>query len=226
MKRFSFLFFGFFLFFGCEIGMGKALDLEAPELTISKPTNFSYSNLQIHLEGTCKDNVKVESVRISNKETGKFFGNALITGNNWSFDIILNKEDEGELTLLCEAIDSVNNTSTRSARTLTLLVDETAPEAKSWSIEKNSTLNELYTKDYYENLNLSLSKNKDYPQNEKFILCGNFYDAMNVDYIELQLYEINEDGTLASNPSITKKIKSSPELKIEGDFIGEGKSIY
>ena len=59
---------------GCEVGMGEALDLEAPELTISSPGKFTYQPLEFDLKGTCKDNIGVNSVTISNKELDEFMG--------------------------------------------------------------------------------------------------------------------------------------------------------
>ena len=132
-----------FFFTSCEIGMGQSVDLEAPEITITSPEKFSYQGLQIEFEGTCKDNIKVEKVIISDKETGRVFGNATITGETWSFYLELEPEDEGEITFLCEAKDPSNNTSTHSARTITLLVDENAPIAKSWYVDRGNSIQTL-----------------------------------------------------------------------------------
>ena len=75
------------MFAGCEVGLGVALDLEAPEITVTSPEKFSYQKLAFELSGTCKDNVGITSMVISNKETGKVYGNARINGETWTFPV-------------------------------------------------------------------------------------------------------------------------------------------
>lgn len=210
-----------FLFSACEVGMGSAVDMEAPVLTITSPGKFSYQRLKFSLTGTCTDNVKVEKVVISDKETGRVFGNAVINGNKWSLDLNLTKEDEGEITFLCEAIDLKHNTSTHSARSITLLVDENAPEAKSWYVDRgNAIQTQLETREFLENLDFNLSRNKNYPQNQVFTLYGNFYDAMGIDTITVKLFE---DDYSTTTPVVQQTVVAR-----EGEtyYIGNGKSIY
>lgn len=210
-----------FFFTSCEIGMGQSVDLEAPEITITSPEKFSYQGLQIEFEGTCKDNIKVEKVIISDKETGRVFGNATITGETWSFYLELEPEDEGEITFLCEAKDPSNNTSTHSARTITLLVDENAPIAKSWYVDRGNSIQTLLEqKTFLESLDFTLSRNKNYPQNQEFTLYGSFYDAMGIDVITVKLFE---DAYSTENPIVEKTVASN---KISNSYIGDGKSIY
>ncbi len=210
-----------FFFTSCEIGMGQSVDLEAPEITITSPEKFSYQGLQIEFEGTCKDNVKVDKVIISDKETGRVFGNATITGETWSFYLELEPEDEGEITFLCEAKDPSNNTSTHSARTITLLVDENAPIAKSWYVDRGNSIQTLLEqKSFLEGLDFTLSRNKNYPQNQEFTLYGSFYDAMGIDVITVKLFE---DAYSTKNPIAEKTVAAN---KISNFYIGDGKSIY
>ncbi|MBP5401635.1 MAG: hypothetical protein J6Y36_00595 [Treponema sp.] len=206
---------------GCEVGMGEALDLEAPEVTISTPQKFSYQPLSFSMAGTCKDNIRVESVVISNKETGKVYGKASITGNNWTFDLNLTPEDEGELTLLVEANDKLKNTSTHSARTITLLVDENAPVAKSWYVDRgNAIQTPLEEKQFLEDLDFNLAVNKNWPQNEEFTIYGSFYDAMGIDTITVKLFE---DSYSTINPVAQKTVNANSG---NSNYIGDGKSIY
>ena len=206
---------------GCEVGMGEALDLEAPELTISSPGKFTYQPLEFDLKGTCKDNIAVNSVTISNKETGRVYGNARITGENWEFHVNLSSEEEGEITFLCEANDRLKNTSTRSARTITLLVDENAPVGKDWYTDRgNSVQTQLQDKDFLEDLDFTLSVNKDYPQNQEFTLYGSFYDAMSINTITVKLFEDTKSTTI---PIAEKTVNASDSSAF---YIGDGKSIY
>lgn len=211
----------FSLFTSCETGMGKSVDLEAPVLEIVSPEQNSYSKLSFDIIGKCSDNIKVTEVVISNTDTGKIYGKADIDGEDWIFHMELQKEEEGELTLLCEAKDAFGNSSTRSARRLTLLVDEHAPEGLSWYVDRgNSIQTPLKSKSFLEELDLNSSENKNYPQNEKFTIHSTFYDAMNIDMITLKLYD---DSISSAEPVITKTVSSNSE---NINYIGEGKSIY
>ena len=55
------------LVLGCEVGLGNAVDLEAPVLTITSPLPQSNVKRNVLLEGTCTDNLKVTEVVVSNK---------------------------------------------------------------------------------------------------------------------------------------------------------------
>ena len=215
----SFLFVFSFVFTSCEVGMGKAVDLEAPYLTITSPEKFSYQPLHFILKGKCTDNVGVKEVKITNKESGKLYGYATITEDEWLFDITLPKEEEGEITFLCAAYDDFGNCATKSARNITLLVDEHAPEGSGWYVERgNHKPANLKDKEYLENLDYTLSVNKDMPQNEVVYLHASFYDAMNIDTITIKLYE--DEG---QTPVLEKTVTARSE---DMHFIGEGKSMY
>ncbi|MBR5645402.1 MAG: hypothetical protein IKX23_02025 [Treponema sp.] len=210
---------GCFTFTGCETGLGEEIDLEAPVLTITSPEKFSYQPLNFILRGTCSDNKGVTKVVVSNKESGKVYGNAVISGNDWQFEMNLVQEEEGEITFLCSAYDEFGNSSTKSARNITLLVDEHAPEGSGWYVERgnNKPVN-LKDKEYLENLDYTLSVNKDVPQNETVYIHASFYDAMNIDTITIKLYE---DGY--QTPKLQKTVTARPS---DINYIGEGKSMY
>jgi len=218
------LFSGLLLIFSsCTIGMGEEVDLEAPVLTITSPQKFSYQkNLSFTLEGTCTDNKGITSVVISNKETGKIYGNADVVGDTWSFNVTLEKEEEGEVTFLCSANDAFQNSSTKSARTITLLVDEHAPEGLAWYLDRgNHIQTPLKEKEELENLDYTLAVNKDVPQNQQFTLYGSFYDAMSIYEITVSLYD---DTISPDTPVISKTLRSDPSDV--SHYIGDGNSIY
>lgn len=201
-----------FLFASCkmEVGMGSAVDLEAPVLTITDPKTLSNVHKHVVIKGTCTDNIKVERVSVSNKITGESYGNAKINGQEWSIELDL---EEGEATLNFEAIDSKHNISTRSIKTLTLLVDETAPEGLSWYIDRGNAIQTPFMeKSDLEKLDISLSVNKDIPQNERFEIHGRMYDAMSIDEISLILTD-EETG---------KSIKA----EVKAESLPENKSIF
>lgn len=112
----------------CTTGLGEEIDLEAPEITITSPKKNSFQKLTFTFEGTCYDNKGVTDIVISNNETGKIYGYGTINGENWECNVSIPKEDEGEITFLCAANDSFGNSSTKSAKRIHLIVDETAPE--------------------------------------------------------------------------------------------------
>lgn len=211
---------GCFTILACNggAGLGEAIDLESPVITVTSPEKFSYQHCSFTMKGTCTDNKGVTKVVISNKESGKVYGNAVITGDEWSFDVKLDKEEEGEVTFLCTAHDEFGNSSTKSARTVTYLVDEHAPEGLAWYVERgNSIQSNLKDKEELENLDYTLAVNKDVPQNEEFYIHGSFYDAMSIDTITLKLFEDS-----STTPVIEQTVTATP-----GDhYIGDGKSIY
>ena len=201
-------------FSACEVGLGNSVDLEAPVLTITSPLPQSNVPKDIVMQGTCTDNLKVTEVLVSNKITGESYGKAQITGDKWEIALSL---EEGEVELVCQAKDAANNSSTKSIRTILLLVDETAPEGLSWYIERGKGIQiSLQSKEELENTNLDDPTNKYIPQNEEFTIHGNFYDAMSIDTITLTL---SENGQALISKTIQAD-SASP------NYVGDGKSIY
>ena len=69
-KRFSkFIFFlmllSEFIFFSCEVGLGEAVDTEAPKLTIDYPEAKAIVRDGFVLAGTCSDDIAVTKVVVS-----------------------------------------------------------------------------------------------------------------------------------------------------------------
>lgn len=207
--------FSLLLFASCEVGLGESVDLEAPEITITSPLPNAKVGCNVTLEGTCSDNVAVTEVIVSNNITGEVYGNASISHDTWSISLDL---DEGEVELKCQVKDRADNASSKSVRTILLLVDETAPDGLSWYIERGAGIQiALESKEKLVNKDLTSAENKYVPQNQEFTIYGNFYDAMSIDTISLVLYEDDL-------PVITKTVTA--EDKEDGNYIGEGKSIF
>lgn len=193
----------------CTTGMGSALDLEAPVITITSPKKLTYQGLEFSMEGTCSDNVGVTSVVISNSESEDspnykvYCSNATIDGNTWHADLVIPKEDEGDITFKATANDKAKNSSTKSVRQITLFVDQTAPEGLKWYIDRgNNNQVALMDKDELENLNLNSSKNVNIPQNQQFSIVLKMYDAMSIEKIRLILKD--EDGEEVISKTITE----------------------
>ncbi len=193
----------------CTIGMGTALDLEAPVLTITSPSKLSYQKLEFDMTGTCSDNIGVTNVMITNSEPENspfykvYCANANISGDTWSAHLVIPKEDEGDITFKCTASDKAGNSSTKSFRQLTLFVDETAPEGLKWYIDKGNNIQiPLMDLDELKDLNLNSSKNKDIPQNQEFSIFLKMYDAMSIEKIKLILKD--ETGAEVISKTITE----------------------
>lgn len=187
---FLFLFSLLGLFTACEVevGMGEALDLEAPVCTVTSPQTLSNVHKSFRMAGTCSDNIGVTAVEITDKSTGQLYANATINGNTWYVDLNL---EEGERTLVVTAKDKACNQSAKSYRTCIYLVDETAPEGLSWYVDRGNNVQtplksrkELRTMDYDDFTNI------DVPQNESFSVHGHFYDAFSIRTIKLELFEV------------------------------------
>lgn len=188
-------FFGLCLFsivvlsFSCKFqnGMGEALDLEAPEITILSPEKNAYVHSDAVFSGGCTDNIGVTSIVVTNDDFTYTYGNATITDNTWTFSV---KLKEGENTLRFTANDAAENTSGKSSKTITVIVDDTAPESLEWYVDRGNGIQiALASKEELENIDTSLSINKDIPQNEKFTIYGHFQDAISVKSVTVSLAE-------------------------------------
>jgi len=183
-----------FIVVSCDVGLGEQVDLEAPVVQIVSPKKLANVHLEFDLEGTCTDNVGVTEVIVSNFSTGEQYGYANIDGTNWSYPVKLNKENEGEITLQVVANDLAGNKSTTSIKTITLLVDDTAPESGEWYIERGSGIS-IYLKSLssLQSLDTEISENKDIPQNQSFSIHGKVSDSMSINNVKISLKD--ESGT-------------------------------
>lgn len=182
----------------CDIGLGSALDLEAPEITIISPKSGENLPKTFTITGTCKDNVKVTRVIVQEQigDQTRHLADAKIQGETWSAQITL--ETDGDTSIVCTAQDAMGNSSTKSKQTVTFVIDETAPTAKDWSVNRgqgNKPISLVTNIERLKTLDLSLSTNKLTSQNEKFTISGKFDDAVSIAQITLSLYEEMESGT-------------------------------
>lgn len=201
-------------FVGCETGLGQALDLEAPVITVTSPETLSNVHKAFTITGTCSDNIGVTRVYIQDKQTGAVYANASINGTSWKADLNL---EEGEKTLLCVATDAVGNSSTKSIKTVIYLVDETAPEGLSWYVDRgNNVQTALKEKEVLENMDYDDFTNIDVPQNQSFSVHGRFYDAMSINTITLELYE--DDNKVAEKTVQAETIGTSSIYSPQFEF--------
>ena len=209
MKRLFYVFLSVIIFTSCELGLGEALDLKGPELYVQEPLPLSLVKKEFTIHGTCYDNQKVKSIEIKDKSTNKVYAYASINNNEWHAKLSLK---EGEVSLVITAYDAANNPSDKSQRIITLLVDETAPEGLSWYVDRGNGFQvQLRDKETLENLNLEDLQNIDVPQNEKFTIYGNFYDAMSIKEISFILSEDDQEICRKTVTASDAEVQSATE---------------
>ena len=72
-KLFSVLVAAFFIFSSCQIGLGNAIDLEAPEVFLTSHKDSDYVGQNFRLAGTASDNEKVKKLSIDFDEADIHF---------------------------------------------------------------------------------------------------------------------------------------------------------
>lgn len=223
------------LFSGCDVGMGESVDLEAPEIYLKSMTsgdtaveNLSggvYCKKQVTFSGTAQDNKGVSRVYVERKwaseENYSFIGNAELSGSDWNFTI--NFEKEGSCYVRFVAEDEAKNYSSKSSKTVTLFIDESAPVATAWYIDRN--LNgiqyNLKSKEELESLDLSLPENKDAAQNVGFTLCANATDTYGIKAISVTIKD--EDGNfVAKVENSNSENNYAPKFKVTDDILVQG----
>lgn len=132
-----FLFCGI-VFTSCELGLGKAVDMEAPEITIISPESYASTPKDILIKGYASDNESIKLLTISIEELGlkyqwdgswkKYKGSDLIPLNEsevisngdkkkleWNITLNIENAVSGtQYTLYSQVEDEYGNTSSKS----------------------------------------------------------------------------------------------------------------
>lgn len=125
----------------CDVGLGSAVDTQAPTLNVTYPATLSTVRGQFVFGGTCADDQKVTSVtvRALNSELGKSYGPYAATvaddAKSWTFSFNKKAEDkdsyngwempDGKYTLEAVARDASGKSSGTGA--ITIDIDNTEP---------------------------------------------------------------------------------------------------
>lgn len=187
-----------FSVFSCDVGMGQAVDLEAPVLTIDSHENLDYVGATINLSGSCTDNVGVSRIEVVNVSTvgpdaGAVYGGVSISGTEWSVTLL--NLSEGEQNLRITAYDKGGNSSVDSMKQITLLVDNDGPSVDSLMIDRfGGFYVASKARDYLESLDASRAVYMDLFQNGSFGIDAEVVENFAVSAATLRLY--NETGTL------------------------------
>lgn len=204
------LFVSLFLSCNMDVGLGEEVDLEAPvisvrslvssttELDSTELSGGNYVKKNITVTGTATDNKKVESVQIwtkySNETSYSHLTNASLSGTEWKADISFPKE--GAVFVRFLAVDGNDNSSPKSSRVITLFVDETAPVASAWYIDReiNGIQYNLRDLETLKELDLNATENKDAAQNEQFKISATVTEAMGIQFVKMKI--LDEEGNL------------------------------
>lgn len=216
------------------VGLGDELDLEAPVISVSqlesdgtKVTSFGggvYCHKSVTFTGTATDNHSVSSVYVQKKYSSESdystLKNASLSGSGWT--VSLDLPDEGVCFLKFVATDDANNSSAKSSKVVTLFIDESAPVASAWYIDRNLggiTYN-LKDKETLESLDLTLPENKDAAQNVSFSIKATATDTMGINKITLKVCD--EDGNKICEIENSSENQYAPEFEITHELLVAG----
>lgn len=180
-KLFSVLVAAFLIFSSCQIGLGSAIDLEAPEVFLTSHKDSDYVGQNFRLAGTASDNEKVKKLSIDFDEADIHFvlengvwkkktsytadwvtisadeSMATVDGKtvNWAIDVSTEEAKSGiDSTYIFTIVveDFVGNSGKNSKLEGSLIVDENIPEISIKTPELFKTNTDLTAE--YEKLQL------------------------------------------------------------------------
>lgn len=206
------------LLVGCSqpnffVGGGQSLDLEAPKLTLLTPSNFSFVPSDFTVEGIVTDNVGIEKVVVTvyNNENEKIKDyNASISGEN--FKVEIKDFESGEYSLVVNAYDEANNTSTTSSKSISITVDA----GNSNLVLREPLLFSGLSEETLDSKKYHVYADLDYFRNEDFNISGTIEEDYGISALTLQLefvgskndnelFDASEDNPIVYNYRIFKK---------------------
>lgn len=211
----------FFFISSCDmgVGLGKEVDLVAPEITITSPKEGDNVHKNVRIEGTCTDNIKVTEVEVVESRSGGVvipLGKAVIKGDHWYLDVEL---EEGDRFIVCTVKDAAGNSSPKSKAVINLIVDDTPSTADGWYVDRGkNTQVSFMTKEKLETVDCGLVINRFIPQNEKFSIGGKFYDSISVAKVILNVYEDEETEPIIVRTITAEDITTGSIYAPEWDF--------
>ncbi|MBR1722034.1 MAG: hypothetical protein IJ727_06080, partial [Treponema sp.] len=226
------------LFSACfHTGLGEEVDMEAPVLSVKNMvaggvsvSNFEggvYCGKSVVFNGSASDNNRVSRVygqiKWADEDDYSSLTVASLSGNDWTLSLSFEKEESCTVRIVAE--DPAKNISPKSTKTITLFVDETAPVANGWYIDrqKNGITYNLSSKEKLENLDLDLPENKDAPQNVSFLICATATDLYGVSDIVLHVKD-EEGKEVASVHRLESSTEYGPKFEITHDLLVAGDS--
>ncbi|MBO4532834.1 MAG: hypothetical protein J5726_03965 [Treponema sp.] len=218
--------------------MGASVDLDAPIISVKQMlsgqsrvnSNFEtsiYCHKDVTFVGSAEDNLKVTNVRVDIKWAEdadyKFLQNAKLDGNNWTATLSLEKEGACSLKFVAE--DRSGNYTVKSAKIVTLFVDNNAPVGDSWYIDRlnNGIQYSLQSLDSLKNIvrldpELTQPANIDVAQNVEFDVCSAFSDASGINKVTISIFDENGNKVL-DNIQNSAGTNYAPRFKITHDAL-------
>lgn len=229
-----------FLMMSCQIGLGDEVDLEAPEITLSEmisgdtivdSSHFGagvYCRKKVTFKGTATDNKAIDKVyaeiKWSDQEDFSYYADATLEGNDFTFNFDLG--NQGIVYLKFVVTDKNNNYGVKSSKVVTLLVDEDAPVAEAWYIDRqlNGIQYSLKPIEELKAIDFSLPENKDAAQNVSFSIHSAFKDIMGLKpgTISIQIKDENQN-TICSIPNSVAN-DYSPKFEVTHKLLSEANS--
>ncbi|MDA3850200.1 MAG: Ig-like domain-containing protein, partial [Spirochaetaceae bacterium] len=188
--------------------LGKEIDLQGPEIAITSHMDMEWVTPTFTLSGDCSDNVQVTAVNIlcqTNQQITKAVLNSRRT--SWSADLSL---EEGEHSLIITAMDGRGNSSDKSVRQITLLVDSQPPNVNPSTLFIARTAQvqvSLKSREFLSQLNPGDFSSMDYYQNGDFQIIGTTLDNFAPDSVRMILRD--ENSTEFYNKIISQGVNLS-----------------
>ncbi len=200
----------------CEVGLGEAVDNEAPTLSVTGPVQASVHKSDIEITGTCADDKGVKSVNIvlNNTGTGKsysyngeidFSAKSASGSYDWKKTVCVEGEDYGILpdgTYVANVTVTDINGRLSGVSSATFDIDHTAPV---FCVTSPSTLDITNPRKYGRSVTIS----------------GEISDDHEVEKMEIRVFK-----TDASGSSVNEITESLPKTVFTGFETAGGTTIY
>ena len=202
VKIFAILIFGiygFILYFSCDIGLGSAVDTEAPVIRITSPETSAVLKGNIEVKGSYQDDKKISRLVINvvnvEKETSSI-SNAFATVNDngsWNYSIYTQTSSavpsgvpvlgDGKYEIKAVGYDEAGHSSGESSRTIE--IDTTAPVV---ALSKPATINFANASPYGRSIKIK----------------GLISDDHSLAGMKVQIFKANSDGSIGEEIQLTK----------------------
>lgn len=229
-----------FPFFSCgnDSGLGEEIDLEAPVLKVTELTSDGETitdflggascKKEVSFTGTATDNNRIErvyaEVKWSDEDSFKTIASTSVSGDKWSLNLSFGQEGTCFVRIVAE--DPAKNYSPNSSKTIPLRVDNSAPVASSWYIDREIggvqyNLRELSA---LKEINLDLAENKDAAQNVAFTICANASDLFGISKDGISIQIRDESGNKICDVENSAETGYAPKFRVTHDALVAGKS--
>lgn len=223
-----------FFTFSCDIGMGVAVDMEAPVLTVESPSNNAFVPRNFSIEGIATDNIGCEKIRFDYKykiNGTEYTGTKEcgVDGDRFSCPFTFDKDVEVSFEIT--ALDKNRNGSEYSSASKTYIIDSNDPKVGKVAIRRGAytarllPLEDFKTEYTGKTALRNNPENKDYFQNKSFVLYSTLKDSYGIGGAKIELYEGSAKIIEKTMPDDTEN-KFSPEFSFtESELVAARPSL-